>query len=196
MSSLDERLGVLEADLARTPPRINAYDDLPFAMLQYDPAQDAETEVRMREEMTRLARRLDGAGKRVACLSLGPFLWKAIEAARGLDALFAHEEKTSFFDAHEVVAGWLSDPARFPLPEKVAAAINAIAPRPDIVFLYRASVFGPALAAMSTLVKGLHRKVTIPTVLFYPGTREGEWNLRFQGVAERELPSSYHVRIY
>jgi hypothetical protein len=150
----------------------------------------------MRDEMKRLASRLEELGKHVTRISLGPFLWNAIASARGLEALFSHEERTSFADAHEAVAGWLADEARYPLPIKVAEAINAIRPKPDIVFLYRSGVFAPALTAMSSFLKGMQRKVAIPTVLFYSGKREGEWNLRYMGIAERELPSSYHVRIY
>ena len=40
MSSLKERIELLENDLKAIPSRISVYHDLPFAILRYDPTDD------------------------------------------------------------------------------------------------------------------------------------------------------------
>ena len=40
MSSLKERIELLEDDLRAHPPRISAYSDLPFAILRYAPDEE------------------------------------------------------------------------------------------------------------------------------------------------------------
>ena len=42
MSSLKERIELLESDLKAVPPRISVYHDLPFAILRYDPGDEWE----------------------------------------------------------------------------------------------------------------------------------------------------------
>ena len=43
MSSLKERIELLENDLKAVPPRISVYHDLPFAILRYDPSRGVGT---------------------------------------------------------------------------------------------------------------------------------------------------------
>ena len=40
MSSLKQRIELLETDLQAVPPRISVYHDLPFAILRYDPTEE------------------------------------------------------------------------------------------------------------------------------------------------------------
>jgi hypothetical protein len=42
MSSLKQRIELLECDLKSVPSRINVYHDLPFAILRYDPTDEWE----------------------------------------------------------------------------------------------------------------------------------------------------------
>ena len=62
MSSLKERIELLEADLKAVPSRISVYHDLPFAILRYDPTDEWE----LRRESKLLATRLDGEPMSVA----------------------------------------------------------------------------------------------------------------------------------
>jgi hypothetical protein len=55
MSSLKERIDLLENDLKAVPSRINVYHDLPFAILRYDPTDEWE----LRREVRLLATRLE-----------------------------------------------------------------------------------------------------------------------------------------
>src|SRR4051794_35806863 len=73
MPSLKERIDLLEADLTAVPPRISVYHDLPFAILQYDPAD----EWKLRREVKLLATRLAESGKQVHTVSLAELLWEA-----------------------------------------------------------------------------------------------------------------------
>jgi hypothetical protein len=56
MSSLKERIELLESDLKAVPSRISVYHDLPFAILRYDPVDEWE----LRREIKLLATRLEG----------------------------------------------------------------------------------------------------------------------------------------
>jgi hypothetical protein len=59
MSSLKERIELLENDLKAVPSRISVYHDLPFAILRYDPTDEWE----LRREVKLLATRLVATGK-------------------------------------------------------------------------------------------------------------------------------------
>ena len=60
MSSLTERIELLESDLTAVPPRISVYHDLPFAILRYDPAEEWE----LRRQVKLLETRLEGRARR------------------------------------------------------------------------------------------------------------------------------------
>src|SRR5271165_3821995 len=74
MSSLKERIELLETDLKAVPPRISVYHDLPFAILRYDPKEEWE----LRREIHWLATRLGNVGKDVSIIPVSEFLWKAM----------------------------------------------------------------------------------------------------------------------
>lgn len=80
MSSLKERIELLEADLKAVPPRISVYHDLPFAILRYDPAEEWE----LRREARLLATRLEELGKEVSLIPMSELLRQAIEGTTGL----------------------------------------------------------------------------------------------------------------
>ena len=81
MSSLKDRIELLETDLKAVPSRINVYHDLPFAILRYDPGEEWE----LRQEVKLLATRLEAVGKEVHIIPMSEFLWKAIDETEGMD---------------------------------------------------------------------------------------------------------------
>ena len=87
MSSLKDRIELLENDLKAVPSRINVYHDLPFAILRYDPVQEWE----LRKEAKLLATRLEAVGKEVHIIPMAEFLWKAIDETEGMDAVVTLE---------------------------------------------------------------------------------------------------------
>ena len=71
MSSLNNRIELLESDLKANPPRISVYHDLPFAIFRYDP----EEEWTLRREARLLATRLEEAGRKTCIVLMSDLLW-------------------------------------------------------------------------------------------------------------------------
>ena len=61
MSSLKDRIELLESDLKAVPSRISVYHDLPFAILRYEPTDEWE----LRRGVKLLATRLEAVGKEI-----------------------------------------------------------------------------------------------------------------------------------
>jgi len=115
MSLLQERIENLESDLLATPPRINAYHDLPFAVFRYDPTDEFEA----RKQMRFLATRVENAGRKIHFVSLAKLLWTAVEETEGVAAIADEERQLGFPRAQETVPTLLSDEAFMPLQDAV-----------------------------------------------------------------------------
>jgi hypothetical protein len=192
MLSLRERFDLLERDLIAKPPRITVHQGLPFAILRYEP--DAEWETRRRARL--LAAKLGGYGKDVVTISLAALLWDAIDKCEGLDAVVQLERERGFESAQEQVTTYLSDNDWLPLPRILAERMSLLDPQKHVVFLMRAGSMAPAIYQMSKLLEEMHGRTLVPTILFYPGTIEGESGLRFMGCQDRVASSSYRVKVY
>lgn len=192
MLSLKERFDLLERDLIARPPRITVHQDLPFAILRYEPGEEWE----MRRQARLLAARLVPQSKEVVTISLAELLWDAIDKCEGLEAVVQLEHERGFEAAQEQVTTYLSDVDWLPLPNLLADRLKPLDPKRHIVFLMRAGSMAPALYQMSKLLEEMHGRTKVPTILFYPGTIEGDSGLRFMGCQERVSPSSYRVKIY
>ena len=195
-SSLHERLKHLEDDLAFRPPRFVRVQSMPYALFHYHPQDERE----LRRALNNLAPRLRHKGWRVHFLSLARLLWKAIEESEGLEALLELERAEGFQAVQEQVFTYLTEDLWSPLPRLVAEAIDelpATDPARDLVFLYRAGVFAPHMYRISGLINELATyRVAVPVVLFYPGTREGTFGLRYMDLKEREVSGNYRVQVY
>jgi hypothetical protein len=192
MLSLEERIELLENDLKSSPPRISVYNDLPFAILRYDP----EKEWQLRREVRRLATRLNNAGKEVHLISLAELLWEVIETTEGLEAIVELEKQRGFDAAQEQVTVYLSDKDWRPLPDALYDRLRSFDPERSVVFLLRAAAMAPAIYHMSRLLDEMQGRTRIPTILFYPGTLEGTTGLRFMALKDREALGNYRVKIY
>ena len=104
MTSLRERLDILQQDLTSDPIRISAYHDLPFAIFCYDP----ESEYTLREEARRLATRLENSGKKVTIISLAKLMWEGVKEKRDISYVIQTEEKFGFKRAETTVNNILS----------------------------------------------------------------------------------------
>jgi hypothetical protein len=192
MSLLKERIEWLERELPPNPPRFKIHEDLPFAILRYDPKEEWE----LRREVRLLATRLEGKGRKVTMLSLAELLWQAIDENEGMEAVTALERDRGFHAAQAQVNTYLSDDDFTPLPGLVAQRLNALDPDRDIAFLIRAASLAPEVYHISKLLDELQGKTRVPTVLFYPGELVGTNSLRFMGLASLHSPPSYRVKIY
>jgi hypothetical protein len=190
--SLKERFDLLERDLIAKPPRITVHQGLPFAILRYEP----DAEWKMRRQAGLLAAKLSGHAKEVVTISLADLLWEAIEKCEGLSAVVQLERERGFESAQEQVTTYLSDPDWQPLPKLLAERLKPLDPQKNIAFLMRVGSMAPAIYQMSKLLEEMHGLTLVPTILFYPGTVEGDSGLRFMGCQDRVSSSSYRVKVY
>jgi BREX protein BrxB len=190
--SLKERFDLLERDLIAKPPRITVHQGLPFAILRYEP--DVEWETRRRARL--LAAKLNAYGKEVVNISLAELLWDSIDKCEGLDAVVQLERERGFESAEEQVTTYLSDSDWQPLPQILAERMKLLDPQKHIVFLMRAGSMAPGIYQMSKLLDEMQGRTLVPTILFYPGTVEGDSGLRFMGRQDRAASSSYRVKVY
>ncbi len=191
MPSLDERIRTLEDDLLADPMRISVYHDLPFAIFQYDPRD----EFACRREVMLLATRLRNASREVMPISLSRLLWDALRATEGVDAIAAEEQTLGFGRAQRTVSTILSDPDFKPLPQTLASLLAPLDPRRAVAFLARSGAMAPSIYRMSKLLEEMHGKTQVPIILFYPGDRQGETDLRFMGMPDRGEAGVYHYRV-
>ena len=191
MSSLLERIKLLESDLLANPLRISAYHDLPFAILHYDP----HSEFLARKEAALLATRVMNAGKRVHFISVARILWKAIDETEGVDAIADEERQFGLNRAQETVSTILSDESFVPLSSELEQGMKKMDPAVDVVFLVRTACLGPAIYRCAKLLDEMHGRTMVPIILFYPGSLEGNTNLRFLDLPDREQTGAYNYRV-
>jgi len=192
MSSLRQRIELLEADLKAVPPRVSVYHDLPFAILRYNPTEEWE----LRREARLLATRLEAFEKEVHSIPMSTLLWLAIEQTEGLEAVEELEQERGYLAAQEQVTTYLSDRDWKPLADLVAERLALYDPAKSIVFLTRVAAMAPGLYHMSKLLDQLQGRTQVTTILFYPGSIEGTTGLRFMDLKDREALGNYRVKIY
>lgn len=192
MSSLKERIEWLERELPPNPPRFKIHDDLPFAILRYDP----EDEWELRREARHLATRLGNRGIDVTFVSLAELLWEAVDRSEGLDALVRVERERGFQVAQEQANIYLSDDDFAPLSRLVVERLSRLRPDREMCFLIRAASLAPDIYHVSKLLEEMQGKTPVPTILFYPGQLVGTNSLRFMELPDREPLVAYRVKIY
>jgi len=192
VESLKERLAVLETRLTTPGEMIGNYPDLPFAIFWYRPG----TEWALRDEVRLLAVRVrEKTGKGVEVISLAELLWEAIDESVGVEALAEAERDVGFGRTQDTVHSILTRDR--PLPELLSGRMADLSPDRHIVLLTRAAAFAPTIYQMSALLEQLAaQQVRVPTVLFYPGGRDGPTTLTFMELREREAMGNYFVPIY
>lgn len=191
MSSLQERIDILEKDLLANPPRISASHDLPFAICRYDPS----TEFDARKQISLFAIRLQNAGKK-GTYHLG--------RPHAVDRYMRHRRDRGdrrrgatvrVSRAQETVSTLLSDDAFKPLPDAIAQCILSMHLAVDVVFLVRVAAIAPAIYRSAKLLDAMHGRTSVPIILFYPSTLDGEHSLRFMRLSEREQTGAYNYRV-
>jgi hypothetical protein len=191
MSSLKERIRVLENDLKASPMQHYVYHDLPFAIFCYPPRE----EWAMRRELDLLKTRIEKDTKReVIFISLADLMWQSVEDSEGLAAVSYLEARSGFEKAQLQVQDYLSDWQ--PLPALLAERLSHLDADKHLVFIVRAGALAPALYRVSKLLDEMKGHTRVPCVLFMPATTEGSSSLRFMGIAENEGRGSYHTKVY
>ncbi|SRR5579883_2276282 len=192
MSSLKDRVDLLENDLKAIPQRINVYHDLPFAILRYDPEEEWD----LRREVRLLATRLETTGKEVHVIPMSEFLWRAIGQTEGLDEVVGLERSRGYLAAQEQVTTYLSDRDWLPLSKMLAERLAKLDPAKNVAFLTRVAAMAPGIYHMSKLLDQMQGKTRVTTILFYPGSIEGTTGLRFMDLKDRDALGNYRVKIY
>ena len=192
MSSLKNRIELLENDLKAVPPRISVYHDLPFAILRYDPNEEWE----LRREVNWLATRLGNVGKEAHVIPVSDFLWKAIDETEGMDVVVGMERDEGFLRAQQQVTTYLSDRDFRPLARMLADRLAPLDAKKSIAFLTRVAAMSPGVYQMSKLLDEMKGKTRVTTILCYPGSLAGTTELRFMDLRDREALGNYRVKIY
>ena len=192
MSSLKERIELLENDLKAVPQRISVYHDLPFAILRYDPQEEWQ----LRREVRLMATRLEKAGRAVHTISMAALLWQAIADSEGLEAVVELERERGYIEAQEQITTYLSDQDWRTLADLLAERLAGYDPDKTIAFLTRVAAMAPGIYHMSKLLDQMQGKTQVTTIMFYPGSLEGTTGLRFMDLKEREVLGNYRVKIY
>ena len=198
MSSLKDSIAPLESHLKSVPMQIGVYQDLPFAIMRYDPADEWE----LRREIKLLATRLEAAGKEVHIIPLSELLWSALEQVHtkdqdeGLEAVITLEKDRGYVEAQQQLTTYLSSKVWVPLWELLANRLASFNPETSVVFLTRVAAMSPGIFHMSMLLDKMHGKTKVPTILFYPGSIEGTTGLRFMDLKDRDALGNYRVKIY
>lgn len=170
-------------------PRISVYHNMPCAIFRYPP----EDEFAIRAETSLLRIRLEQAGKRVTVISLAVCLDQALQRS-GLtpERIAQAEAKTGVAAMVDTVHTVLS--SRQPLDALVLEALPQDPdPLRDVVFITRAGALFPVYRT-SSLLEQLMGRITVPTVLFYPGVLDGAAGLRFMGLLDAE--HNYRPKIF
>ena len=192
MSSLKNRIELLENDLKAVPPRISVYHDLPFAILRYDPNEEWE----LRREVNWLATRLGNVGKEAHVIPVSDFLWKAIDETEGMDVVVGMERDEGFLRAQQQVTTYLSDRDFRPLARMLADRLAPLDAKKSIAFLTRVGAMSPGVYQMSKLLDEMKGKTRVTTILCYPGSLAGTTELRFMDLRDRDALGNYRVKIY
>ena len=198
MSSLKDSIAPLESHLKSVPMQIGVYQDLPFAIMRYDPADEWE----LRREIKLLGTRLEAVGKEVHIIPMSELLWSALEQVHGkdddegLDAVIALEKDRGYVEAQQQVTTYLSSKVWVPLWNLLAERLSSFNPDTSVVFLTRVAAMSPGIFHMSMLLDKMHGKTKVPTILFYPGSIEGTTGLRFMDLKDRDALGNYRVKIY
>jgi Domain of unknown function (DUF1788) len=191
MNSLEDRIKhVLEPVLELPDPRerMSAYHDMPYAIFHYKPDDEFE----LRKQVTLLETRLTQKGKHVKRVSLAECLDEAMCSQRSLNEWFAAEREQGIDTLVETVHSVLSE--YLPLVDLVAKRMPSKPdPLHDICFILRTGALFPVYRTFS-LLEQLKGRITVPTVLFYPGNLDGAAGLSFMGVLAAE--HNYRPKIF
>ena len=202
MSSFENRLEKLQQDILEGPHRISVYNDMPYAIFLYSP----EEEWNMRKAIESLAIKLSHQGKKITKISFETLMWDlfkqidAIDPGEGLSGLIENERSMSIAEAQKTIQKYLSGEVfgneKISVLDLIEKQASALDPEHDIIFLVHAGAFAPHLFQVSSMVEQMQGRISVPVIIFYPGTKEGTIGLRFMDLRDHEPTGNYRVSIY
>lgn len=126
--------------------------------------------------------RLGDDGWHVHVQSLAEIMWKVIDASGRWEAWIEEEPDCSTAEVVGAVRDALSTKEGSHQPDFAAAILDLVSrgERDRLLLLTDAALLHPFFR-VRTIESLVHDRVASPTVLFYPGTRVGQFGLRFLG---------------
>ncbi len=172
MSSLDSTFDELRAQLKK-PDALNATKSDPLFYFVHAPEETLD--IRNKAPLWTAMLREDG--KEVQVVSFSALFWKLIDESGRWDDWLEIESDYEPGEINEAVRDVLRGGNA--LAEAVAGYVSG--PSPDrVVFLIDTGLLHPYFRVRA-IESALHDRVKVPTVLFYPGRRSGQYGLRFLG---------------
>lgn len=191
MPSFSRGLAELEPILQDNPRSIDDYAANPFGVLVYDPSD----EFALRGSLAALAKRLRDR-RQVRIVSLAALFVEALNEQLEHEHS-SHEElyELEAFDGFSEFANKLTTilDTRHSLDDKIVAAASGLDEMNDVLILVRAGMLFP-FYHVSPILERLGQRIRVPTVLCYPGGREGVTGLRFLNT--QDVLRGYRQRIF
>ncbi len=170
MPSLDDTFRQLVGYL-RQSGSLSASRSDPFYYLVYPPKETLE----IKRRIPIWSAQLRNTGMEVIRISFSDLLWDLIDASQRWDAWLEVENEVNQEQVNDAIRNVLSSSNR--LIGKVAEVIRQ--EQPDtVVFLTETEMLHPYFRAR-ILESALHDQIKVPTVVFYPGRRSGQFGLHF-----------------
>jgi BREX protein BrxB len=172
MPSLDETFdGLLEH--LRHPDFLNPARSDPFFYFIHSPSETLQ----VKQKLSVWTSVLRNDGWNVEVVSLATLLWRIVENSGRWDEWLSFEQNADRQDVNDAVSDVLRSGNS--LVRAVSDCVSSARPH-TIVFLTDACALHPYFRARA-LEAGLHDNIKVPTVLFYPGRRSGQYGLHFLG---------------
>jgi hypothetical protein len=172
MPSLDETFnGFLEH--LRHPDFLNPAKSDPFFYFIHTPSETVD----VKQKLYVWSSVLRNEGWSVDEVSLGRLVWQIVDQSSRWQEWLSLEANADRQDVNDAI----SDVLRSGNALVKAVCDHVSTPRPNtVVFLTDAYALHPYFRARA-LEAGLHDNIKMPTVLFYPGRRSGQYGLHFLG---------------
>ncbi len=172
MPSLDETFQELANHLYQ-PDALNPARSDPIFYFVHDPGET----LAIKQKLGVWAADLRTKRWTVEIVSLAQIVWELIAASGRWEEWLSLEAEAEEADMNEAIRNVLR--SENALVEAVAKHVAQERPQ-TVVFLVDAFALHPYFRAR-TLESGLHDRIKVPTVLFYPGRRSGQYGLHFLG---------------
>ncbi|MBI4706184.1 MAG: DUF1788 domain-containing protein [Deltaproteobacteria bacterium] len=177
MSSLETSFLELRARLGSVD-RLNPTHADPFFHFVHRPEETSE----LARALPRWRAQLEEDDWRVHICSIAEMMWQIIEASGRWEAWLEVEPDSSTADSIEALRDALRTKEGSGQPGLAPAILDLVSRREpgQLLLLTDAALLHPffRVRVIESLV---HDRVAGPTVLFYPGTRAGQFGLRFLG---------------
>ena len=170
MLSLDKTFDELSGQLSH-PELLNPARSDPFFYFVHSPAET----VLLKQKIVVWSSALTNQGWKVERLSLARELWKLVAESGRWEQWLSLEPNCEVQELNEAISDVLS--SNNALIESIAKHVSVERER-VIVLITETAALHPYFRVRS-LESGLHNRAKVPTVLFYPGRRSGQYGLHF-----------------